>query len=303
MVRHAKTDGTEGAGTAAAAEQDWLRDAIWHAPDIHIGKVKVWNSVAALAYERGSGESSWRGDRHRLVLTRSLPGPVLIQVEQGRTRDALCPPGSLTFYPAGLETRTVHGSASFVQILWDPALLAALLPELGTITLELNFLFPFEDHLLGQIANSLAEEVGSGVADRLLLESLSTALAIRIAKRFAGQLPLASTAKGLSQERLRRVLDFVEAHLNEDLSLTSLADIACLSPFHFSRCFKHGMGIGPRHYVMQRRVERAKQIISRTDQPLAIVAQAAGFADQSHLTSIFRRETGLTPGRFRAALD
>jgi AraC family transcriptional regulator len=101
---------------------------------------------------------------------------------------------------------------------------------------------------------------------------------------------------------LQRVRDYVEAHLDEELSLTVLADIACLSPYHFSRSFKQTAGVGPQHYVIQRRVERAKTLMRRTNQPLALIAQEAGFADQSHLTAIFHRETGVTPGRFRAAL-
>ena len=80
------------------------------------------------------------------------------------------------------------------------------------------------------------------------------------------------------------MLDYVEAHLSEDLSLVALADIACLSPFHFSRCFKQAMCIGPRRYVLQRQVERAKEMIARTNQPLAAVAQAAGCARVHWLT-------------------
>jgi AraC family transcriptional regulator len=126
-------------------------------------------------------------------------------------------------------------------------------------------------------------------------------LCIRIAQRFVGRLEL-PTSKGLSPERLRRVRDYVEAHLDEDLSLTILADIACLSAYHFSRSFKQATGVGLHHYVMQRRLERAKTLLRRTNQPLALIAQEAGFADQSHLTTIFRREIGVTPGEFRAAL-
>jgi AraC family transcriptional regulator len=118
---------------------------------------------------------------------------------------------------------------------------------------------------------------------------------------FRRDLPL-PTSKGLSPERLRRVRDYVEAHLDADLSLTVLADIACLSPYHFSRSFKETAGVGPQRYVIQRRLERAKTLLRRTQEPLALIAQEAGFADQSHLTSIFRREIGVTPGRFRAAL-
>jgi AraC family transcriptional regulator len=100
---------------------------------------------------------------------------------------------------------------------------------------------------------------------------------------------------------LQRVRDYVEAHLDEDLSLTVLADIACLSPYHFSRSFKQAAGVGPQRYVMQRRLERAKRLLRQTHQPLVLIAQETGFADQSHLSQMFRREIGVTPGRYRAA--
>jgi AraC family transcriptional regulator len=148
---------------------------------------------------------------------------------------------------------------------------------------------------------TLAQEVKDGFADKILVESLGTALFIRLARHFVGHLPL-PTGKGLSPERLQRVRDYVEAHLDDDLSLTMLADIACLSPYHFSRSFKQAIGVGPQRYVVERRIERAKTLMRRTRQPLASIALEAGFTDQIHLTQVFRRATGMTPGRFRAAL-
>jgi AraC family transcriptional regulator len=165
----------------------------------------------------------------------------------------------------------------------------------------LEFLYPIQDPLLSQIVTTLAQEIEGGFADRILVESLGTVLCIRIAQRFVGRLPL-PTSTGLSPERLQRVRDYVEAHLDEDLSLTALADVACLSPHHFSRSFKQAAGVGPRRYVMGRRLERAKTLLRRTREPLAAIAQEAGFADQSHLTQMFRREVGVTPGRYRSAM-
>jgi transcriptional regulator GlxA family with amidase domain len=89
--------------------------------------------------------------------------------------------------------------------------------------------------------------------------------------------------------------------LGDRLTLTDLAGVACLSLYHFSRSFKLALGIGPQRYVMRCRLKRAKTLMRRTNQPLAWVAREAGFVDQSHLTSVFRRETGMTPGQFRAA--
>ena len=192
-------------------------------------------------------------------------------------------------------------TARFIQVAWDTNLYSRLLPELGSDTTGFEPLPCFHDSLLGQIAATLAQEVEGGFADRILVESLGTALCIRLARRFVGHLPL-PTSKGLSRERLQRVRDYVEAHLDDDLSLTVLADISCLSPYHFSRSFKQAIGMGPQRYVMERRIERAKTLMRRTHQPLASIALEAGFTDQSHLTSVFRRATEMTPGRFRAAL-
>jgi AraC family transcriptional regulator len=75
----------------------------------------------------------------------------------------------------------------------------------------------------------LAQEIEGGFADRILAESLGTALCVRLARHFVGHLRL-PVSGGLSRERLQRVRDYVEAHLEDDLSLTILADIACLAP-------------------------------------------------------------------------
>jgi AraC family transcriptional regulator len=105
--------------------------------------------------------------------------------------------------------------------------------------------------------------------------------------------------RALSRERLRRVTDYIEAHLAEPLSLTEIAEIACLSPFHFSRSFKRSAGVGLHEYVIRRRIERAKQLMLYSDLSLVQIAGAVGFDSQSSFTARFRREVGLSPGRFR----
>lgn len=248
------------------------------------------------AYERGPGEGSWQDSRHRLLLCLT-PRPAMTFAFDGAPRRDLPPEeGALLFLPAGMMAWSAGPSSRYARLCWEPGLLAALAPHLAhPLSFEPEHL---RDPLLAQLLLTLAEEAGANTLDRLLAESLLAATAVRLAQRAR---PVAAAEPDLAPPRLRRVLEHIEAHLGEDLSLEGLAAVACLSPFHFSRSFKAAMGEGPRRYVLRRRVERAKTMLRRSGgQPLAAIAVELGFADQSHLTNAFRRETGTTPARFRS---
>jgi AraC-like DNA-binding protein len=104
---------------------------------------------------------------------------------------------------------------------------------------------------------------------------------------------------GLPNATLRRVKDYVEAHLAEPIELATLADVAGVSLFHFARAFKQSTGMTPHHYLVQKRVERAQSLLSQSDRTLSEIALTTGFADQSHLTRRFRQVVGITPSEFR----
>ena len=103
----------------------------------------------------------------------------------------------------------------------------------------------------------------------------------------------------LTAARLKRVTEFVQTHLADDIGLGALAAAAELSPFHFSRVFKLTTGEAPYRYVRSRRLERARMLLETTLTPLSEIALACGFANQSHFTAAFTQATGLSPGRHR----
>jgi transcriptional regulator of acetoin/glycerol metabolism/AraC-like DNA-binding protein len=104
---------------------------------------------------------------------------------------------------------------------------------------------------------------------------------------------------GLSAGALRRVREYVQVHLNESIDLSMLAAVAGLSMHHFAREFKQSAGVTPHHHLIQKRIERAQQMLAQTDLSLAEIACAVGFSDQGHLARHFRGLLGTTPREFR----
>ena len=107
---------------------------------------------------------------------------------------------------------------------------------------------------------------------------------------------------GLCRPRLATSLDLIEAELDEDLSLHRLADAVGLSVYHFAKAFKIAMGMPPRQYVIERRMARARDLLTGTSLSLADIAYTVGFSSQSHMTAAFSARLGVTPLGYREAM-
>lgn len=104
---------------------------------------------------------------------------------------------------------------------------------------------------------------------------------------------------GLPPRMLRKVREFVEANLDQKISIAALARAVGLSMFHFARAFKQSEGVTPHDYLVQRRVKRAMKLLAETDLPLSEIAVAVGFSDQSHCARRFREHVGVCPRDYR----
>jgi AraC family transcriptional regulator len=266
------------------------------------GRGRSWGLLSVGVF-RAPGEMVWQSDHYRIscVLT-DMWGTK--QSDDGPVEEYRLGPGDVAFRPPNRKLWSDLSGGRFIQILQSRETYDNLVPELargGTVDLEPHD--AFRDPLISQIAMTLANDIDDGFVDGILADALNTALAVQATRRCVDQSALLlEPPNGLSRERVMRVRDYIEAHLDDRLTLTDLAGVACLSPYHFSRSFKEAVGVGPQRYVMQRRLGRAKTPVRRSSQPLAEIAQEVGFADQSHLTMVFRREIGMTPGQYRTAL-
>ena len=186
---------------------------------------------------------------------------------------------------------------------WTYRMLYLSTTLLADAAAELNLGLPdFQEGVLRD--SSLAKEVRSVhicLADRetCLMEKESRLLLVltRWIHRHAEQRGTLAYA-GAEHAAVRRVKDYLADRIDMNPSMADMARVACLSPFHLLRVFTKATGQSPHDYLTQLRVDRAK-ILLPSRLPLARIAAECGFADQSHLTRLFRRQCGLTPGKYR----
>lgn len=104
---------------------------------------------------------------------------------------------------------------------------------------------------------------------------------------------------GLSVRKQKLVAEFIDAHIAEKISLARLAKIAGLSRYHFARVFKQTFGVPPHRYHMERRMERAKNLLLQSTLPVTQIALRVGFRETSSFTRAYRRYAGIAPSGCR----
>lgn len=160
-----------------------------------------------------------------------------------------------------------------------------------------------QDEIIRQVGLSILSEMSSETAaGRMLVETSSLMLAARLTHVYSeSQLRNSeiACAHRLDNVRLRRVLDYIGQHLEEDITVAGLANVACLSASHFARMFASATGLPPHRYVSQERLKNAMALLTAGKLPLSDIALSCRFSSQASFTRAFRRATGMTPGAYR----
>lgn len=136
-------------------------------------------------------------------------------------------------------------------------------------------------------------------ASRLFIEHITLAVSAHLAQTYGGMAVGRAASGGLAPWQERRAKEIIDANLCGEIPLSWLAQECGLSTGHFSRAFRRSTGVAPHRWLLQRRVEVARDMLRTSGLPLCDVALACGFADQSHFTRVFRDHTGTSPGSWR----
>lgn len=193
------------------------------------------------------------------------------------------------------------GEIDELQIFVDPELLIEAAAELSDKTFGLVEGIGIRDPVVSIIAARLVEELSNpGSSSRLVGDAMAHALTAQLLSRHSNFRSVTVMQRiDMPAHKVRAAIDYIETHLCHDLSIDSIASAVNMSSFRFARGFKKATGRSPHQFLLERRIEFAKDLLRSTGRKLADIAHTVGFANQSHFTAVFRQRCRMTPKAYR----
>lgn len=214
--------------------------------------------------------------------------------------------GGIFLVPANVEHKAwMHGEAEYVALSLEPELITrAAYESVDADCVEIVPQHHIHDSLIQSIGLALLSELESdGMCNRLYAASAANLLAVHLLQRYSTKKPTIRKYKdGLTKSMLQQAVEYINDHLAEDLSLKDIANELSMSQYHFSRLFKQSTGLAPWQYVIQCRIETAKQLLAMRKLSIAAISRRLGFVTQGQFTTFFRKHTGTTPTVYRQGL-
>jgi AraC family transcriptional regulator len=279
-------------------------------PDIVRRRVTAWAGVRAeviVVIRRDQFEYKFHAPHHLLIMSERTSRDDCETLVDGLPISTARDFGrKLTLVPAGHQLHGWQKPRALTRVTFfyiDPH--STLLGSDGCLAdVDLKpKLFFFDSDLWETTAKLKAQAEQQVIGQRTYGEALCVVLVHELVRLNSGTAGASHLPRGgLAGWQKNQVRDYIEVHLDDDISLTTLAELARLSPFHFARAFKQSFELPPQRYLTLRRIERAKELLRQPDLSVTRIGLDVGFSDTSSFSAAFRRETGVTPTDFRRVL-
>jgi AraC family transcriptional regulator len=245
-----------------------------------------------------------RPEHHLTFYAQGPPMLIAARMDSGPFERFALSPGQVTLLPSG---QRAHGWADGLgtrgemRLSFGPEFISqAIGAEVQASRVELVRSMDLRNPSIVQALAALGREVEQpGPMGRVYTESLVVLVVTELVRHHSTLAVGVDRPEDAPSRRLQRVVDYIESHLGEDLSLLALAAEAGVSAAHFARAFKRAMGRSVHRYLLGRRVEWATALLAGTERSIVDIALATGFSSQAHLTTAFRRLNGTTPAAYR----
>ncbi len=235
-----------------------------------------------------------------MVLLTQFGGSRVKEGIGGELRSTSMPRLSI-LVPARCATHWHYSGSIDFAVFYLPERSDGVFQQLREICAEAQAPLPFSDGLVSAAARQLMDELSLGKgADQGFMARLAMVMLEQVYRALRVDAGRGIYPPHIHLARLHAVLVFIREHLGQDLSISTLAGQAGVSPAHFRRLFQRAMGMPPHRYVMNVRLEHARDLLMQTDLPILHVALECGFSSQSHLTAAFKVAHASTPAEYRA---
>ncbi|WP_238393395.1 AraC family transcriptional regulator [Myxacorys almedinensis] len=214
--------------------------------------------------------------------------------------------GCIEIYPAELpisfHSHPTVKAMEAINCYIEPTFVAQIAHEsVNPDRVELLLTLKKADLLIHQLGLALRSSLeADGARSRFYADSMATALSAHLLLYYSTRKHhFREHEDGLPKQKLRQAIEYIQAHLGENLSLSDIATELGMSQYYFCHLFKRSTGISPHQFLIHQRVEQAKQLLRQPERTITSVAMDCGFANQSHFAKCFRRCTGMNPNQFR----
>lgn len=259
-----------------------------------------WNGIyLAYDYQLPGGTPEVAGLQYGIAIFTEVPMPIKAERKlDGCLRREQVVQGDVVVVPANTYHQAKwEGEGGVIMLGFEPTVFTHAIYEMvdpERVALAPHFATP--DPLICQLGLTLKAELESGgLGSRLYADAIANVLAVHLLQHYSIQKPtIKNYTGGLPKHKLYQVIEYINAHLEQPLGLAELAQLVGMSPGYFSRLFKQSTGFAPHQYLIQCRVNSAKQLLTK-GVAIAEVAYKVGFANQAHLNYHFKRSVGITP--------